>query len=317
VPFFVPPRNGTTAAAAAAIAAPPSTPPQPAAFFDAAYLQQSPPSQLFLPPPPRAAVAARPAKIEANAATATHPRQQAQVQVQPFHLYVDLDGVLCDFETGVRSVFPELSEAGSFRLQDLERHRMWKRIAARRGGSGFFRDLPWARGGRELWWSIEHLRPDILTGVPASLATSRAEKYAWCARELFPTTTTPSDARIGDERLGSSDDVEHVDMAGTFFRHARVNHRPSSSVLVASKAARTSLDRRRRPQRQRVITCWSSNKHHESRPGAVLIDDCLQLKEAWERKGGIFIHHQTGNAEDTLRQLVDLGILTELDLLQP
>jgi hypothetical protein len=35
----------------------------------------------------------------------------------------------------------------------------------------------------------------------------------------------------------------------------------------------------------------------------VLIDDRLDLKDDWEAKGGIFIHHITGDIENTLRQL--------------
>jgi FMN phosphatase YigB (HAD superfamily) len=223
---------------------------------------------------------------------------------------VDLDGVLCDFESGVRSAFPELaSDEGGFQLQRLERHEMWGRIASL--DAPFFRNLPWARGGKELWNAVRHLRPDILTGVPASLATSRAEKYAWCVRELFH----------GPEGSSSGAGpalVEHVDMAGRFFRHARVNPRDPDFAAQAEAAEESGRRLRRRERlRQRVITCWSSNKHHESRPGAILIDDCLQLKEAWERKGGVFIHHQTGNVERTLRQLVEHGILDDSHLLKP
>jgi hypothetical protein len=191
---------------------------------------------------------------------------------------------------------------------------MWKRIASH--NAPFFRNLPWARGGKELWNAVRHLRPDILTGVPATLATSRAEKYAWCVRELFfPGNSEDRHCQKHDDSDTEDDAatlvVEHVDMAGRFFRHARVN--PHDLDSTTSEAAKE----RRRQQHQRVITCWSSNKHHESRPGAVLIDDCLQLKEAWEQKGGIFIHHQTGNAERTLRQLVEHGILDDSFLLQP
>ena len=42
----------------------------------------------------------------------------------------------------------------------------------------------------------------------------------------------------------------------------------------------------------------------------MLIDDRLDLKADWEAKGGIFIHHN-GNAQDTIAQLRDHGILDE------
>jgi hypothetical protein len=242
---------------------------------------------------------------------------------QPFHVYVDLDGVLCDFEHGVRSIFPEMTESMS--LQDLERHDMWRRISSQ---SSFFNTLPWAKGGKELWDAVRHLNPDILTGVPAAFAESRAEKFEWCARELFGDS--PDGDGDGDEHATQQPRpstrrnrllhmVEHVDMAGQHFRHARVNENPR---FVVHSPFRQRNHHRRRLLRQldgaavtmrtqRVITCWSTNKHHESRPGAVLIDDCLRLRDDWERKGGIFIHHETGNAQNTLKQLVERGVLDE------
>jgi hypothetical protein len=240
---------------------------------------------------------------------------------QPFHVYVDLDGVLCDFEHGVRSIFPEMTESMS--LQDLERHDMWRRISSQ---ASFFNTLPWAKGGKELWDAVRHLNPDILTGVPASFAESRAEKFEWCARELFgdsPDGGDDDDERARQPRPTKRRNrllhmVEHVDMAGQHFRHARVNENPR---FVVHSPFRQRNHRRRllrqsetaaaTPRTQRVITCWSTNKHHESRPGAVLIDDCLRLRDDWERKGGIFIHHETGNAQNTLKQLVERGVLDE------
>jgi phosphoglycolate phosphatase-like HAD superfamily hydrolase len=284
-------------------------------------------SSLLLPPRGRNATAwdnpyldqegAVPAPTRSSSSSTTRERTStaAATQNQPFHVYVDLDGVLCDFEHGVRSIFPEMTEAMS--LQDLERHDMWRRISSQ---SSFFNNLPWAEGGKELWDAVRHLRPDILTGVPAAFEESRAEKFEWCARELFGDSGYYDDARHQRQRKESMrlHMVEHVDMAGQHFRHARVNdnprfHLPSSfrqrnrrRLRQCDGAAAGTV-----PRTQRVITCWSTNKHHESRPGAVLIDDCLRLRDDWERKGGIFIHHETGNAQKTLQQLIERGVLNE------
>ena len=135
----------------------------------------------------------------------------------------------------------------------------------------FFEVLPWTDCGRTLWKAISHLEPDILTGVPPH-ASSRIEKYNWCTRELgIPLT--------------------HVDKAGQLFQHYQVNNSNHSQ-----KASR-------------VITCWSYNKHYESGPNRVLIDDRESLREAWEAKGGIFVHHN-GDLSRTLKQLVDHGIVS-------
>jgi hypothetical protein len=273
-------------------------------------------SSLLLPPRGRNSTAwDNPYVDQAAVPAATRERTAAAAtQHQPFHVYVDLDGVLCDFEHGVRSIFPEMTEAMS--LQDLERHDMWRRISSQ---SSFFNNLPWAEGGKELWDAVRHLRPDILTGVPAAFEESRTEKFEWCARELFGDSGSDG-ARHQRQRTESMrlHMVEHVDMAGQHFRHARVNDNPR--FLLPSPFRRRNRRRLRQfddgaaattMRTQRVITCWSTNKHHESRPGAVLIDDCLRLRDDWERKGGIFIHHETGNAQNTLQQLIERGILNE------
>ncbi len=58
-----------------------------------------------------------------------------------------------------------------------------------------------------------------------------------------------------------------------------------------------------------VITCHSVNKHLESGPGMVLIDDRIQFEQDWNKAGGIFIHHT--DTESTIRKLVERGILPD------
>ncbi|CAM9710287.1 unnamed protein product, partial [Hapterophycus canaliculatus] len=45
-----------------------------------------------------------------------------------------------------------------------------------------------------------------------------------------------------------------------------------------------------------VITCMSRDKHIYCRAGNVLIDDRASLAEAWERAGGVFIHHTSASS---------------------
>lgn len=166
-------------------------------------------------------------------------------------VYCDLDGVLVDFEAGIRSIFPDLPEEfSSFHIPDLKRSTMWQKV---READAFFERLPWTRDGKRLWRGIQHLKPSILTGVP-NHPSSRVEKLRWCERELGVQ-------------------VNHIDMAGHFRTHLNVNGR---KVL---------------PDKCNVITCWSDNKHYESGANAVLIDDRLCLRERWEAAGGIFVHH--------------------------
>ena len=57
----------------------------------------------------------------------------------------------------------------------------------------------------------------------------------------------------------------------------------------------------------KVITCKALQKCKYCRTGSLLIDDNLDLQQAWEKAGGIFIHHTT--TARTLRKLQALRVL--------
>jgi hypothetical protein len=92
-----------------------------------------------------------------------------------YKLFLDLDGVLADFDAGVRKVTGRSPEALAVR-------EMWPRLAR---ADRFFERLDWTADGRALWLATAHLSPVILTGVPHG-GWAEAQKRAWCARELGP-----------------------------------------------------------------------------------------------------------------------------------
>lgn len=122
-----------------------------------------------------------------------------------YKIFCDLDGVLCDFDAGVKKIFngkaPDelLHNTGS----------MWSRIA---NTENFYCNLPWMPDGRALWDAIRHLQPNILTGVPRSCGNSRQDKATWCQREL------------GVE-------INHVDVAGSKSTHCFVRGRKKKDVV--------------------------------------------------------------------------------------
>ena len=92
-----------------------------------------------------------------------------------FCLFMDLDGVLVDFDRGVERVTGGMPE-------DQPPRAMWPRLART---PGFYEHLDWLPDGPELWEYVRPLAPTILTGLPLG-QWAVPQKLAWCARELGP-----------------------------------------------------------------------------------------------------------------------------------
>ena len=86
-------------------------------------------------------------------------------------LYCDLDGVLADFEEGVKERMNKYPN-------DLNKTLMWKTL---RSTPNFYANLPWMPEGKALWKAIKDYNPVILTGCPKG-GWGEADKRAWCAR---------------------------------------------------------------------------------------------------------------------------------------
>jgi hypothetical protein len=90
-----------------------------------------------------------------------------------YQLFLDLDGVLADFDAGVREITGKLPA-------ELEPKRMWPRLAST---PDFYDSLGWMDDGRKLWDFCAAFDPVILTGLPMG-AWAEPQKRRWCAREL-------------------------------------------------------------------------------------------------------------------------------------
>lgn len=88
-------------------------------------------------------------------------------------IFCDLDGVLANFNEGVKKRFNKTPD-------QLSSGVMWGVINK---STTFFEKLPWMPRGRELWDQIKQYDPIILTGIPRS-STAVEQKRRWCAREL-------------------------------------------------------------------------------------------------------------------------------------
>ena len=88
-------------------------------------------------------------------------------------IFCDLDGVLADFDKGVQKLLKKKPDEINTRL-------MWSTL---RKTPLFFENLEWMEDGKQLWESIKHFNPIILTGCPYG-GWAEQQKYNWCAREL-------------------------------------------------------------------------------------------------------------------------------------
>ena len=90
-------------------------------------------------------------------------------------LFIDLDGVLVDFERGFEinhGVHPH----------KIPEPDMWQKISS---NDGHWQSLPAMPGALKLWAKIAPYNPIILTGCPRSgYQEAEAGKREWCAREL-------------------------------------------------------------------------------------------------------------------------------------
>jgi len=88
-------------------------------------------------------------------------------------IFCDLDGVLTDFDKGVRKIFrKEPSELPGFVL--------WPTLIKT---PDFYTNLEWMADGKELWNLIKRTHPTILTGIPRG-KWAEPQKREWCKREL-------------------------------------------------------------------------------------------------------------------------------------
>jgi 5'(3')-deoxyribonucleotidase len=89
-------------------------------------------------------------------------------------VFCDLDGVLADFNQGVKNKFNK-------EVEEIDKKLLWGVINK---SNTFFENLSWMPKGQEFWNKIREYDPIILTGVPSGCKTAAEQKRKWCAKEL-------------------------------------------------------------------------------------------------------------------------------------
>ena len=94
-------------------------------------------------------------------------------------IYVDMDGVLCDFIGGVKKVTGQ-----DFTDPDLNK-LVKKEIKDQIQDYGrFWHELEWHDGGRELWQRIRKYNPQILSAYPKWDHNGIPGKHEWTRKNL-------------------------------------------------------------------------------------------------------------------------------------
>lgn len=91
-------------------------------------------------------------------------------------LFVDMDGVLADFDTGHEIVF-------GVRADKLADNVDWKAV---RTAPDFYLNLPPMPDMDDLWTYIALYQPIVLTGVPSTVEEAPENKRAWIRKHLGP-----------------------------------------------------------------------------------------------------------------------------------
>ena len=149
------------------------------------------------------------------------------------HLFLDLDGVLADFDAGAKAVL-------GLSPRDFEakhgRREFWRRLAR---AKDFYAALPLMPDAMLLFEAVKHLEPTILTGLPLG-NWAAPQKVRWAAEHFPGTKIITTMARdkykhmtgmdvLVDDRADHRDKWEAA--GGTFIHHK--NARDSLRQLAA------------------------------------------------------------------------------------
>ena len=144
------------------------------------------------------------------------------------HLFLDLDGVLADFDAGARAL---LGMSSAQFEAHYGRREFWRRIAT---APNFYGTLPEMPDARQLFEAVAHLKPTILTGLPLG-NWAAPQKVEWAA-EHFPGVPIIT--------CMARDKHQHMH-PGDVLVDDRDNHRPAYEaegvVFVHHKNAEDSL----------------------------------------------------------------------------
>lgn len=99
-------------------------------------------------------------------------------------VYVDLDGVLTDWDKAFRDLGKDITKGYSGKEYEdkFGRDALWD-VISKHGKLEFWSEMEWMPDGKKLWNYVKKFNPTILS-TPANSKFSKDGKKIWIAREL-------------------------------------------------------------------------------------------------------------------------------------
>jgi hypothetical protein len=96
-------------------------------------------------------------------------------------IYLDLDGVICDFKSSVRALGDIPALGLDDKAMEEQKDVMYKAID--KAGESFWSEMSWTEDGQELWESLKEYHPTLLSS-PGQFRDAPAGKQAWVNQNI-------------------------------------------------------------------------------------------------------------------------------------
>lgn len=166
------------------------------------------------------------------------------------NLFVDMDGVLVDFDQQAGDLFEVPREEAQKYLKEYP-HKAWFKID--HAGADFWAEIPWMPDGKELWQKVAIYRPTILSS-PSKHSSSAIGKKQWIGREIgdIPIILDSDKARyvqdkncvLIDDREKNIKAWEQAGGTGILHKNTRETIEKLQDFLISDKNANNVLSER-------------------------------------------------------------------------
>lgn len=99
------------------------------------------------------------------------------INKQEYKLYVDMDGVVADFEAGITKLLGEPHDESQYEADSKYRSKMWKAVAKYKGELWY--ELPPMSDAFELWNYVKRYNPEMLTATGNPQYNAGPQKLRW------------------------------------------------------------------------------------------------------------------------------------------